>query len=121
MNYEDAMMEQSREDLESAIVGRKIVEVVMGQYQKLQLVLDNGKVVTLQENAECCAYTTINGWRVDESAPDNVITNVTVNDGYSEWFILSEAAEVMRIDVDWSEGSGYYMYGFSIKVEEGES
>ena len=143
-DYEDEVMEQSRRDFESRIVGRRIVSVEEQAHiegpvvnaspsawsskahagtASLVLTLDNGVKVGLVENGACCAYTSLS--KVVQNLPtmDHVITAVKAdNERHVEtWHVLAGMSDVLDIEIDWSDGTGYYAYGFEIVVQKEEA
>lgn len=126
----DDYLDENLADLRDAVVGHRIVKAEMrtvhsdlgryGAYDEYGLVitLDNGKEVVMCDTSDCCAYTGVNSFLMSEGFPNHVITSVRAENNYFEWFILAEGIPVMTLDVGWSEGSGYYSYGFSISVRD---
>lgn len=110
----DEIMDESVEDLKDAIVGHRIVHV-NHHGNDATLVLDDGRVVEMISNGDCCAFTDVE--RIVVGATEHVITDVTTENGYQKWHVLAGMDEVLGIDVAWSEGTGWYMYGFTIRVK----
>lgn len=144
VDYEDEVMEQSRTAFEKAVVGRRIVLVeqsatIRGDITNadhgmwaskshagivpLVLTLDDGTKVGLLEQGDCCAFTDLN--KVIERLPvtEHVITSVKAdNERDTEtWHILSGMNDVLDLEIGWSEGTGYYAYGFKIVVQKERS
>lgn len=125
-DYSDATLDENIADLSKAVVGRRIVkagnETLSNRYgydyEEFVLTLDDGTRVCLTNGGDCCAYTELNSFFVAEDFPNHVITSVAAQDDYTRWFILAEGLPVVTMDVSWSEGSGYYSYGFYITVKE---
>lgn len=115
-------MDESRDELRAAVVGRRIVKVETeneGRWDcAARLTLDDGSTVTIDGNADCCAWSEVKG--VIERLPmaDHVITDVRTDAGYEAWSILADAGVVLDLDVSWSPGSGWegYAYGLSVRV-----
>lgn len=124
----DDVMQSNVDDLESAVIGRRIVSVTTeqvktwGRYteQVTIITLDNGKTVTLQDSDDCCAYTNLEGFLLEPNMVDHIITGVKAENDYSTWHIFADMGDVLKLDVAWSEGSGYYGYGFRINVKDAE-
>lgn len=119
----DEYMQESAEDLQRELVGHRIVKaekVSRGDYygERLQLTLDDGTKVNVSGHGDCCAYAELDGFLLYSEATEMVITNVSTEDHYQKWFVLASGIPVLDMEVSWSEGSGYYSYGFSIKVEK---
>lgn len=120
----DEVMTDNAERLASEVVGRKIVKAErygMGYYgneDALLLTLDDGKRVALEGGSDCCAYTALDSFLLHPERVDHVITGVSTRGDYSEWHIYADMGDVLELSVGWSEGSGYYGYGFDIKVKE---
>lgn len=114
---ENDVMPGNVEDFANEIIGHKIVKWDRTG-DNGTFVLDNGKTVTLRSSWDCCAYTDLD--RVLEKLPtvDHIITAVKPNADYTEWHIMAEAGEVLELGVSFSAGSGYYMYGFYVEVED---
>lgn len=125
---EDAQMEESAEELASAVIGHRIVSAVYqkniqgrwgGEYSHgLVLTLSNGKRVNIINSSDCCAYTGLEAFMLKPESIDHVITNVGTSNGYTTWHIYAAMNDVLKLDVAWGEGSGYYGYGFDINVIE---
>lgn len=111
----DEVMDDSLQEFSDSVVGRRIVSAAREKFS-LHITLDNGKKVTLREAGDCCAYTEVDDFFLDPNSIEHVITSVTQEGDHSKWFVLAELNKVMGIDVGWSEGSGYYSYGFDIHV-----
>lgn len=137
-SYEDnGTMTQSAEDLQKALIGKKIVAVEKrdftdaekaiitrennGYYPYLYtgtktfLTLSDQTVAVLVEFSDCCAYTSLDVFKLLDT--DHAITGVGTTDGFNTWFIYAEDSVVATADVSWSCGNPfYYAYGFEIKV-----
>lgn len=122
---DDGRMPDSAVELKSAIVGRKIVKVERdvlvptpyswNEMRVLQLTLDDGSVVSMEPNEDCCAYTNLSS--VVENELDHVITDVRHDGRFEEWYILADASPVLTLGVEWSAGNPfYYAYGFTVRV-----
>ena len=125
MSYDDDM-QNSVDDLKAEVIGHKIINVEKNvripgnEYWRMpgtEITLDNGKRVYLIDSEDCCAYTELDKFLFNADLAEHIITNVETEDSYSTWHILADMAEVLSLDVGWSEGSGYYSYGFTIEVE----
>lgn len=117
----DEVMQDSVDELIQAVVGHKIVNVTQGRrsYDNyLSITLDNGKIVELNDTSDCCAGTEVYKFLFNAAAVDHIITSVKVEDDYQVWHVLADMEEVLKLDVSWSEGSGYYSYGFYINVRD---
>lgn len=129
MPYFDEEMQNSLESLAIEVVGHKIVSIEKNvklptkswyNTHGTAITLDNGKKVFLVDTDDCCAYTELESFLLNADKIDHVITNVSTSDDYNTWHILADMEEVLKLDVGWSEGSGYYSYGFNIQVFEPE-
>ncbi len=107
----DDIMQDNVEELEAAVVGHKIVSVIGNE-----ITLDNGKTVTLVDTDDCCAYTELEAFLLNVELIDHMITGVKASDNYTTWHIYADMGDVLKLTVGWSEGSGYYGYGFNIVV-----
>lgn len=110
-------------ELERNIVGHKIVSIDDGLmdgawpgYPQMIITLDNGKRVALSDSSDCCAFTELTNFLAHPENFDHAITAVESENGYTKWHILADMRELLELDVSWSSGTGYYSYGFWIKV-----
>lgn len=123
MSYD---MEGVAEELAEVLVGRRIVsaERARGRGRSgepyLLLTLDNGSVVEVEDTSSCCAYGEVSAFLLNPDSVDHVITAVTDRDDYTEFFVLADMVQVLKLDTSWSEGSGYYNYGLNIRVRKPE-
>lgn len=127
---DDGTMPDNVQELEDALLGRKIVKVEQrkptihfGWYEaswsELVLTLDNGKRYVLADTNDCCAYTELQSFLLHPENIDHAITSVETQDGYTKWFILADMEHVLDLEVEWSAGNPfYYGYGFDISVME---
>lgn len=111
------------DELAEVLVGRRIVSAEAvpakgwdGAY--LLLTLDNGTQVEVQDTSDCCAYGEVSSFLLNPDSVDHVITSVTDRDDYTEFFVLADMVQVLKLDTSWSEGSGYYSYGLNIKLRD---
>lgn len=111
----DETMQESLNELKYHIVGQRVIKVTH-EGETTSLFLSNGKTVRLKDTDDCCAHTEMINVIRKLDTIDHVITDVTETDEYSSWHIVAGMEEVFEFDVSWSEGSGYYMYGFLIDV-----
>lgn len=122
----DDEMQESAEEFAAAIIGHKIVKVEKDvtipntksywRNKGTALTLDDGQMVFLIDTGDCCAHTELEKFLFAEELADNIITSVGTTDNFMTWHILADLNEVLKLDVSWSEGSGYYSYGFDIEV-----
>lgn len=127
---DDGTMPENVQELEDALIGRKIVKVERrliarsnGYYiedsSAIVLTLDNGQRYYVADTSSCCAYTELRSFLLHPESIDHAITSVETQDGYTKWFILADMEHVLDLEVDWSAGNPfYYGYGFSISVME---
>ena len=119
---ENDVMPGNVEEFANSVIGHKIVHYTQdngyGGSGDTRFILDNGTVVRLRETSDCCAGTDMRGIMQMLPDIDHVITAVKPNADYTEWHIMAGMDELLKLDVSWSAGSGYYMYGFIIEVEE---
>lgn len=118
-DYEDdGTMPENVAELESAVVGHRIVNVTQDD-GTTTLILDNGKQVTLSDTNDCCAGTNLDKFLLHPDRIDHIIAGVGTTDGYTTWHVYADAGDVLELTVDWSCGNPfYYMYGFAINVED---
>jgi hypothetical protein len=127
---ENTQMEQNVEEFASAVIGHRIISAVHAEVRKdrwgyaykdtLVLTLSNGNRVKIIDSSECCAYTQLDAFMLNPESVNHVITSVGTSDGYTTWHIYAEMNDVLNLTVGWAEGTGYYSYGFDIKVIEME-
>lgn len=114
---ENDVMPGNVEDFANEIVGHRIVRwdhtSGNGTFE-----LDNGKTVTLRASSDCCAYTDLDSVLEKLPTMDHMITAVVPDGAYRVWHIMAGMNEVMDLEVGWCAGSGYYMYGFYVEVED---
>jgi hypothetical protein len=118
---ENDVMPGNCKEFADNIIGHKITEVDFsgGRYSgEASFTLDNGKKVTLHATSDCCAGTDVYDLIQKLPTLDHVITAVKPSKDYTVWHIMAGMNEVLELGVSWSAGSGYYMYGFNIEVEE---
>lgn len=122
---DDGTMTGSRDELESAVVGHKIVSVEKlegdgwSETNGVVITLDNGKRVKVAGNSDCCAITEVAAFLLHPENVDHIITGVGTTGGYTTWHIFADMGDVLEMTVDWSCGNPfYYGYGFTIQVED---
>ena len=135
---DDGTMQRSAEELQKAVVGHRIINAERkfivyrhspyGREKEsrgthMVLTLDNQTEVILIEQGDCCAYTSIDAYKL--MSTEHVITSVGTTNGFQKWFIygslglgFSGDKVIFGMDVDWSCGNPfYYGYGFEIIVQ----
>lgn len=119
---DDGTMVYSAERLREAVVGHKIVGAEQHGNGTLVITLDNGTVVEMVGEADCCAYTDVERFILHADKIDHIITGVGTTDGYTTWHIYADFGDVLELSVAWSSGNPfYYAYGFHIAVKEIDS
>lgn len=128
---DNGTMVDSLKNLREAIIGHKIVAVRRGSLKTANywdirdgtaLLLDTGQIVWMDEEGDCCAYTSVN--KIIERLPsiEHAITGVGTTNGYQTWHIYADLGDVMELDVSWSCGNPfYYGYGFNITVYDAQN
>lgn len=125
-DHDDIMCENA-EELASLVVGKRIISATEREYEieryglsyketGLVVILDDGTEFAIGETDDCCAYTSLESFLINPAAVDHVITSVSTENDYQVWRILADGRDVVTMEVGWSEGSGYYMYGFEFQV-----
>lgn len=122
-NYDVVYDYCDEEQIKNLLLFRKIVEV-----KGDTLILDNGIELDVVANEGCGGCS--NGWYylTELNGCDNVITNVEFNcddyDGNDEYyetsykiFVYAENKKIKILQVDGSDGNGYYGTGYSIYVK----
>lgn len=110
------------EKIRELLLYRKIVSV-----EKDVLILDNGVTLEIVANEGCGGCS--NGWYylTELNECDNAITNVEFDcddyDGDDDYcdtsykiFVFAEDKKIKIVQVDGSDGNGYYGTGYSIRV-----
>lgn len=128
---DDGTMPENVAELETAVMGHKIVKAEKQSIQleyhyraedALTLTLDNGKRVNLVNTNDCCAYTELESFLLNPEMVDHIITGVGTTNGYTVWHIFADTGDIMSLNVGWSAGNPfYYGYGFEIRVEDVEA
>lgn len=109
-------MYESATNLKDAVVGHRIVDAKVIRGGGV-ITLDNGTQVRLIEEASsCCAYTSLDAFLRHPQSVDHIITGVGTSGGFTTWHIYADMGDVLKLTVSWSAGTGYYGYGFRIKV-----
>lgn len=136
--YDNGQQASIKDNLEAALVGRKVVDVLPRKSQlftltaieeaaealnrtipkgQLILVLDNGTLVRIEEQSDCCAWTTIDKVKRNLHLVDNVITSVNMSEDLCEFYILTDFGQAMHLSTSFSCGNPfYYAYGLTIEV-----
>jgi hypothetical protein len=118
---DDGTMLESLAELESAVVGHRIISAVPGGWNGTQtglvLTLDNGTQAILRPISDCCAYTEVESFLLHPEAVNHMILGVGTTDGYNTWHVYADFGDILKLTVDWSCGNPfYYGYGFDIQV-----
>lgn len=116
----------NEKEITDLLLYRKIVKV-----ENDNLVLDNGLRLEVIANEGCGGCS--NGWYylTELNECDNVITNVEFvedddyeDDGYNDTsykiFVYAEDKRIKILQVDGSDGNGYYGTGYSIRVRQAD-
>ena len=130
---DDGTMASSIGGLKDALVGHRIVkmerDVPVGSSTNwwdrgksaIQFTLDDGSVVSMVPQDDCCAYTELTRVIDGIAGLDHIITDVKHDGEYEQWYILADASPVLTLGVEWSCGNPfYYAYGFNIRVVRNE-
>jgi len=112
----------NEEEIRKLLFGRKIIKV-----DSDTLFLDNGIELTISPNSGCGGCGS--GWYslVELNDCDNAITNIemvvdeNVKDKYDDTsykiFVFAEDKRIKIVQVDGSDGNGYYGTGYEILVK----
>lgn len=136
--YDDGQQASIKDNLEAALVGRKVVDMLPRKTElfaltdleeaaealnrtipkgQLILVLDNGTLVRIEEQSDCCAWTSIDEVKRNLHLVDNVITSVNMSEDLCEFYILTDFGQAMHLSTSFSCGNPfYYAYGLTIEV-----
>lgn len=126
-NEDDGTMPESLEELRKEVVGHRIVSVEKGEvptwYRATTtgtiITLDDGRRVRMVGGSDCCAFTEVEAFLLHPELVDHMIVGVGTTDSYTTWHIYADLGDVLELTVGWSCGNPfYYVYGFSITVEE---
>ncbi len=115
MSYDDVINDNAA-TLADAVVGHRIQSVTSGRPGYGAITLDDGSTVYLDATDDCCAYTELEAFLLNPSLVDHVITGVRTNKDGTTWHVYADMGDVLALTVGWSEGNGYYGYGFNIHV-----
>lgn len=119
---DDGTMPANVAELEEAVVGHRIVSAGYGDNGEFVITLDDGTAVELASSGDCCAYTELEEFLLHPDKVDHIIMGVGTTDGYTTWHIYADLGDILELTVGWSAGNtGYYGYGFSIRVKPKES
>ncbi len=110
------------ENLKEVIVGQTVTTIEKIDYESYEFTLGNGTKFTVTNYSECCAGGDIlDITRIIET--NNVITalNVVERENWFDTkkfsiFLLSEMEEVIEIDAQVTEGTGYYSFGWYLTI-----
>ena len=120
----ESPVEANDETLSDELVGKKIVSIDTGNNE---IVLNDGTVLELEDNQECCAWFNVDGI-TEIDLDDNIVTAVreeatTLSDPNESAFdmvILSRDKTLARIQVDGDVSNGYYCHSIILKVRQGK-
>ncbi len=123
---DDGTMPENVELLREAVVGRRIVSVETGVahadmwgVSNTLITLDDGRVVCLENSADCCAFTALEAFLLHPDKVEHAITGVGTTDGYTTWHIFADMGDILELTVGWSCGNPFfYSYGFHIEVAD---
>lgn len=125
------------EKISALLTGRRITAVELGNFDRPdqdwgdtptgKLTLDNGTVVLVIPNQGGCACSAGDYNLTSLAACDNVITSVRLaveSDEDDTWatdqsyriYVLADATEINAVQIDGSDGNGYYGTGFALVV-----
>lgn len=125
--WEDSMEElyyNDEKEITDLLMFRKIVEVKNGD----TLILDNGLELEVVPN-DGCGRCASGGYEISElNVCDNAITNVEFQeveyesrDSWQDYsyriFVIAENKRIKILQVDGTDGNGYYGTGYSINVK----
>lgn len=125
-DYDDYISNVSVEDLEHSILHRTIVEV---DEERNEILLDNGEVLRLFDTDECSSWFAVNlraGNLVDNAitaikkkyTPQHIPEDNEDNNFESyDIHILAGNKKVVALEIEGTEGNGYYFHSFSMSVK----
>lgn len=102
------------DQLAKLLVGRRI-DLANSDH----IFLDDGSKISFDEYGECCAWAEVK----DLATTDHIITKVTMSegDGTLMFHALSsggDKTDILRVVGD--EGTGYYLYGVHVKLNNAQ-
>lgn len=104
--------------LAEALVGKSITNL-----DGNRLALDDGTVLYIEDTSDCCAYYNAEARAIDLT--DNIVTGVRLDEreGDPDWgrehytlTVLSASTELLAVDVEGDEGSGYYVHSAELSI-----
>lgn len=116
------LCEENQKAIRDLLMFRKVVKVDDNTLQ-----LDNGVILEIEGNRGCGACSS--GWYglVELNGCDNAITKVefacdedvldTYDDTSYKIFVFAEDKRIKLLQVDGSDGNGYYGTGYQIRVK----
>jgi len=112
--------EETGKQIKAAIQGRTITDVHYLDGLTIELTLDDGRKYHLKaHDPSCCAYTEFVNLVNNLKRYGGVVTAVktkifehTDHKGKTVmWHLLHQSKEILSIEADWNEGTGYYVFG----------
>lgn len=126
---DDGTMPANVNELADSVVGHRIIKVETVPYypypglnhtlERLEITLDTGRVVTLEDSSDCCAFTELRSFIYNADKVDHIITGVGTTDNFETWHIYADMGDVLKLHIGWSSGNPfYYGYGFEITIKD---
>lgn len=128
-NGEIELDQSDEQKLSDLLIGRKVEKV-----NEDTLLLDDGTVLEVRGNEGGCSCGAGDYDLVALNGVDNVITAVSIEDGYidgedrddyyeagAQWykiFVYAENQQIMLAEFNGDDGNGYYGTGFNITVRK---
>lgn len=136
MSETRTLNQDNTDAISTLLTGRRIVAVELGHFERPgqdwgdaptgKLTLDNGTAVLVTPNQGHCACSAGDYSLTSLAAVDNVITSVrlAVEQSGEAWesdqsyriYVVADAVEINAVQIDGSDGNGYYGTGYELTV-----
>lgn len=128
-DIDDGTMPANLNALANSVIGHRIIKVETvpckrydwsdATFDRLEITLDTGRKVYLEDSSDCCAFTELRSFIYNADKVDHIITGVGTTDTFETWHIYADMGDVLKLHVGWSAGNPfYYGYGFDITVKD---
>lgn len=109
-------------DLADQIVGKTVTSI---DTAKRTLTLSDGTLLKVEDTSDCCAWfdATLREGKLTQNAVTAVTATARDDDDYCEHYTLHVLAvddEVCAVEIDGTEGNGYYCHSINLEVVKPE-